>query len=128
MQGSLGLPKHSQVVATPWTLRITASTADQHILIAFDRDIVLVAAAFTVTTAGTGTLDLKRCTSGTAPASGTSVLTTAFDVSTGTGNTPITMSPLGSDIARTIHKGETLALDVSSLSTIVGDMTIWYAH
>lgn len=66
------------------------------------------------------TLDVVKLSDGTAPGSGTSVLSTTFNLKS-TANTKVTMSKakgtLASQAARTLSSGQTLALNYSGTLT-----------
>lgn len=73
------------------------------------------------TTAGTLTLDVKTCSGTTAPASGTTILASTFDMK-GTANTIVSKSPIATNYA--IAKNDRLALDFSAGATELAGVAI----
>ena len=74
------------------------------------------------TTAATLTLDIKKCTGTTAPASGTTILSSTFNMK-GVANTIVSKFPI--DTQYTLAKDDRLALDFSAAATeLVGVVII----
>lgn len=75
---------------------------------------------------GAVTADLKKCDSGTAPASGTSVLSSTFDLKS-TANTPVsktTASGLAAEAVRILTAGQRLCLDLTGTLTALAGFNV----
>ncbi len=75
------------------------------------------------TDAGTVTLDLKKCSSGTAPASGTSVLAAAFNAK-GTAATPQIASLSATEANLILEAGQSLAVDYTGTITSLAGVLV----
>lgn len=73
------------------------------------------------TTAGTLTLDVKKCAGTTAPASGTTILSSTFDMK-GTANTVVSKFPIATNYA--LKTDDRLALDFSAVATELAGVSI----
>jgi hypothetical protein len=109
------------------TSELLAASVDKHVFSA-TRPTKVVAVTKNQTAVGTDgsavTLDIKKCTSGTAPASGTSVLASTLDLKS-TVNVPVNGTLSATDGNRILQAGETLALDFTgTLTAVVGEVTI----
>lgn len=69
------------------------------------------------------TLDVKKCTGTTAPASGTSLLDSAFNCKA-TANTIQTGTVVSSEATRTLTTGDRLALDFTGTVTSLANVTV----
>lgn len=75
---------------------------------------------------GAVTADVKKCTSGTAPSAGTSVLSSTFNLKS-TANTPVaknTASGLAAQPTRTLKSGERLCLDLTGTLTALAGFSL----
>lgn len=73
------------------------------------------------TTAGTLTMDIKKCTGTTAPASGNTILASTYDMK-GTANTIVSKFPIATNYA--IAENDRLALDFSAGATELAGVSI----
>lgn len=119
-----------------WTVSVplVAGTVDTLIYIASQpTEVVAVRECHSGAGAGSSTLDVKKCTGTTAPASGTTVLGTVFALDS-TINTPVTKkhdgaaagTRLTSTVAnRKLVAGDRLAIDMTgTITSLVGVVTV----
>jgi hypothetical protein len=108
------------------TAPLLAASVDQHVYVATRPGRVLEVREVHSVVGGSGaTVNLRKCTSGTAPASGTSMLSAAVNVESPTVNVPRTATLSTTLINREFAAGESLALDFSgTLTGLVGHVTI----
>lgn len=80
-----------------------------------------------VTVAGqAGTMQIEKVTSGTAPGSGTNLLTTAFDL-TSTANVPVTQNGVAASTATNLAAGDSIGIKLGSgaaTSYVGGTLTV----
>jgi hypothetical protein len=128
VDGNPGVPPSTNLV--PFVVAITGTLVDSHFFIA-DRDyeVVRIDEVHSVAGAGSSTIDIKKCTGTTAPASGTSILTTVFAADS-TANTVVTKKTsdntiIATQATRRLAAGDRLAFDFSgTLTAYVGCVSV----
>lgn len=113
IDGTPGVPPQDTIVNFPVNFTATAGTPVDGIVFIADQDYEIVKIIEVHSTAGAGstTLDIKKCTGTTAPASGTSVLATASSFLTdSTVNIPITKTTQGTTVGTTFTASATTGI------------------
>jgi hypothetical protein len=122
--GSAWLPAAGGYI--PVSKQLLATSVSENIFIA-DRAYLVVGVRAVNTTAGTGgaaTLDIRKCTGTQAPASGTTVLTGTFDLTT-TANT-VTTPALTTGAVLSLAAGDRLACVLSgTLTSLVANYEVF---
>lgn len=122
--------KSRQPFVFTFTVPLLAASVDNY-LYTFSRPGKIVDARINLTVAGSDagavTLDLKKCPSGTAPASGTSVLASTFNLKS-TAATPVAGTLTATQSVRLFEAGDSLSLDFTgTLTALVGVLTLTIA-
>ena len=119
---SLGLPFYPDDLVIHHTCLLNASCIDQNFFIApFDCEVLYATCSQSTpdTDVGTVTVQLRKCNSGTAPASGTALFSSAQSVKT-TANTPVAPTLVFSQSTRTLKQFASLALDFTGVTDLAG--------
>jgi hypothetical protein len=112
------------------TVLLTSGSVDTNVFTAdVPMEVVAVREVHSVAGAASSTLDVKKCTGTTAPASGTTVLASTFALDS-TANTPVTKnvtSGLSATAAnRKLAVGDRLAIDMTgTITSLVGSVNIY---
>jgi len=115
-------------VSLPGVLSQTTGYYDQFFIARRPMEVLRVSEVHTTAgdDAGAVVLDVEKLTSTTAPGSGTSILTTTFDLKS-TANTVVTKEQRNLSSARQLKENERLALkDTGVLTSLVGVCVILY--
>lgn len=126
--GTTGSIPHN--ILAPVTVIVAGAQVDANVFIAdADYEVDRVQEVHSVAGAASSTLDVKKCTGTTAPASGTSVLSSTFALDS-TANTVVSKT-LGSGLTATqadrrLTTGDRLALDwTGTVTAYVGTVAIY---
>lgn len=98
--------------------------ADQHVYVARQLTKVVAVREVHSVVAASATLQLRKCTSGTAPASGVAILTSAL-LADSTINIPVSGALTSTNANLQLQPGNTIALDVTgTLTNYQGAITL----
>jgi hypothetical protein len=111
------------------TVPLLAASVD-NFAFTFSRPAKIVDARINLEVAGSDggavTLDLKKCASGTAAASGTSVLASTLNLKS-TARTPVAATLTATDSTRLFQAGDSISLDFTgTLTALVGVLTLTF--
>lgn len=118
-EGGPGVPPQDNIVCFPIT--VGAAQADGNFFIAdTDYEVIRVAEVHSVAGAASSTLDIKKCTGTTAPASGTTILASTFALDSTVNTNVSKTSASGLSATRSTRRltaGDRLAYDFTGTVT-----------
>lgn len=112
------------------SIPVDATSVDTNVFIApVACKLVRAQEAHSVVGGASAAVDVKKCTGTTAPASGTSMLASAFDLTSGVAINTVTDKTLAAPATVTLAAGDRVALDFSgTLTGLVGSVTLTFVQ